>query len=340
LEKTTNLPLFLIGLAVALIFLSSCEDKRLSSISDLDWRAAVLKLAYQEYGIREGLRISDLRVPRRIDWFKSDQSRFAAIYSARGGASLEYQRWFGNNGGGEIYIIFLSGMRGHLPRDSQSYQWYLNALDSDSLVLLFTGESFWRSSRSWESFYDSHKKTKLSKSYYELGMYYMLNYMASPSLRVSNLSENKIFDSDIGLAFALAFDSSFEQYVSDQRTITMLDYSVMAGDKFAAVVCRRDEKRGAYVIIIGRLDGHLMTFRLIGSSIHPMAGAELENYIDLLVNDKIWSLIGAEGFWDSEESLTNIYESCLTDSLTPEEQTRTLHMDSLFEPGYLERSVR
>ncbi len=322
------------------MLLLSCDTYNSGNISDLEWRAAVLTLAYHEYGVSPQTRISDLRAPRRIDWFRTMGNEFAVIYSARDQAAFEYERWFGVHNGGEVYNIFLSGIQEHPEKNSTNRKWYLDALNSDSLGMLFSDKPFWNTDRGWKSFLDSHKQTKLGKLEYEVGMHFSLYYMASLQSRGSRPPTRRIEGPEIGLPFALAYDEPFEQFINDQSTLTMLDHSTLVGDKFALISCRRDEERGAYAIAIGRLDGHLMTYRLVGNRIHSIQGKELENYIDLLVNDKIWSLIGPEEFWEYEELMNDLYDSYFNDSMSVEYQTRTLHLDSLFETGYLNRAVQ
>jgi len=311
-----------------------------NSLSKLEWRATVLVIAYNEYGFGRPPQESNLGFTRRIDWIETLGNRFAAIYSSRNQTALNYRLWFGEHEGGGIALSFLASDGVPLTETKKSMEWYVKALETDSLWLLFSARPFWNSVSDWDTFYESHKYTKLGNLNYELGMDCRPGYLAPPRFQAPQLSEEKVFRSDLGLPFAFAYDEPFGQYVGDQNTLTMLDYSALKGNKFTLIVCRRDEEKGAYAIAIGRLDGHLMTYRLIGNGIHTLEGKGLRDYIDLLVNDKISSLIGPEGFGESEESMNLLYDSFFNDSLTTEYQTRTLHLDSLFEDGYLERAVQ
>jgi hypothetical protein len=346
----TNVVLFLslaIVLSISMCGKSSDDtEKRIldwpipDSLSEKAWRATVLVIARNEYSTgRKPLR-SDLSYPRRIDWFKTLGNRFAAVYSLRDTLSLSYFLWFGVQDGGDISLTFLAENGKSLTEVKKNLKWYLRALDHDSLWLLFSDKPFWSSANSWDSYSTSHRFTKLENLNYEYGMYFTPYYLVPPPFRDPKLASRKIWPSIIGMPFAFAYDEPFEQYVNDQNTLTMLDYATLVGDKFALIACRRDEERGAYAIAIGRLDGHLMTYRLVGNGIHTLEGMGLLDYIDLLVNDRVSSLIGHEGFGETEESMNLLYDSYFNDSLTTEYQTRTLHLDSLFEPGYLNRVVQ
>ncbi len=327
--------LIILGCCVELV---ACKEQTSRKSFAFEYRLAA-ELTIVDHILSNDLfsKPSFRKLPSRVDLFQTQGSRYKILYSQRSDSIVLYRIESGQFNGTEIELEGL-GRAGILTGDSAKM--YVDLIKTDSIGQFVVSTSSSTISGREKTHIGGPDERSEKNNDVTISRYiYQFFLLAGGNDRKATYS-SPVFPTDCALALAFLHDDKLGRFVKDSLTISTVDWSIKRDRNFATIVCRRDEHKGAYAIAVGRLEGHLMTYRLLGNTIHTLEGKALHNYIDLLVNDKIWSLIGPEGFWESEESMNRLYDSYFNDSTTADYKIRTLHLDSLFEDGYLEQAVR